>query len=369
MKPRLKSYARRVSRGSITLVRDAGFELALDDPDGSVGELLDLLDGARDVPSVGAELRRVRPELDDDDVAEGIAALDEAGLLEDEEAATALDELEQERYFSNLAFFGTYATLGHSRFAFQERLRAAHVLVLGVGGLGSTTLFNLAGMGVGRLTLLDADRVELKNFSRQFLYAESDLGLPKVQRAAERIRSFNSSLEVEAVEALVRGPEDVTALLDGVDLVVAAIDQPREVRYWVNDACVPAGVPFVSGGMRAGRGSYFAVEPGRSGCMECWNLHSERLAEGAVLQPPPTRTNRGIGPAATLLGGLVSMEALRLLTRFAPPVAAGRLWLVDFASGRVEPSYEWPRVDDCAVCGADAGSRAPSWRASVAAGR
>jgi len=63
------------------------------------------------------------------------------------------------------------------------------------------------------------------------------------------------------------------------------------------------------------------------------------------------------------------MEALRLLTRFAPPVAAGRLWLVDFASGRVEPSYEWPRVDDCAVCGADAGSRAPSWRASVAAGR
>jgi molybdopterin-synthase adenylyltransferase len=346
MRPRLKAYNRTVAPGAILLVPDSGVEITLGDPDGRVLALLELLDGTRTIEEIAAALDTPVP-----DVVEGVAALDEAGLLEDADATTELTPRQRERYFSNLAFFGAFAGLSRSRYSFQEALCNSHVLLLGVGGLGSTLLMNLAGLGVGRVTALDNDKVELKNFSRQFLYSEADIGQPKLPRALERARSFNSELELVPVERWVEGPEDVAPLLPGVDLVLSAIDQPVEVQTWVDEACVGAGVPYITGGMQIGRGQYFSVEPGVSGCRACWRRAAAREHGGLPPIDRPERVNRGIGPVASLLGSLIALEALRYLTRFAPPISAGKLWIVDFATGDSDVGYEWPRDPECSLCG------------------
>jgi molybdopterin/thiamine biosynthesis adenylyltransferase len=339
--PRLKPYARERVDGAIVLTREAGVELTLDDADGRVGALLDLLDGSRDTGQIAADLGSIT----EDDVAGAIHALDEAGLLENAGATCSMSPEEQARYLSNTSFFGTYASLETSRFAYQERLRRAHVVLLGAGGLGSTLLLSLAGLGVGRVTLVDFDRIELKNLTRQFLYTEAQIGDSKVLRAADRALALNSGMEIDAIEGRIECVADVAALLDGADLLLGAIDTPRDVFEWINEACVKARVPFVTGGMQVGRGLLYSVDPGRSGCLAC------ALQAGST-PPNPERTNRATAPAAMLLGALIAWEALRYLTAFAEPAARGRLWLVDFASGKTDVAFEWDRVPDCPVCGA-----------------
>ena len=371
VRPCLKrSYTRRVENGEITLTRETGVEVTLPDPDGQVLALLDLLDGRRTIDGVSRAMVGRWPGLTPGDVREGVAALDAAGLLEDAAAPTTLTAWQRERYSSNLAFFGTYADLTRSRDSFQAALRRSHVVLLGVGGLGSTLLLNLAGLGVGRVTLLDYDRVELKNLARQFLYSEAEVGQPKLGRAMARARAFNSEVRLTPVERRVTGPDDVAPLLPGADLVLSAIDQPPEVQEWVNDACVAAGVPFVTGGMQVGRGMYYSVLPGRSSCLACWRSAEVPTAAPDAPGTPagrPERVNRGLGPVASLMGALIALEAVRYLTGFAPPVSAGKLWLVDFATGRSDVGYAWPRLPGCPVCGPDARAGARGMRAGAAA--
>jgi molybdopterin-synthase adenylyltransferase len=338
-----------VGQGAITLRQDAGVDFAIEDPEGQVKALLDLLDGTRTIDEITSALAGRWPKLTSRDVGQGVGMLDEAGLLEDAAAETSLSHEQQERYFSNLSFFGTYSSLARCRYSFQEKLCRSHVALLGVGGLGSTLLYNLAGLGVGHITVLDFDTVELRNFARQFLYAEAEIGESKVERAAARARSFNSDLKVSVVERRIERPGDVSRLLENVDLVLAAVDQPADVRDWVNDACVPAGIPFITGSFHRGRGMYWSVDPGRSGCQACWRV-------GRLRDAPPAfehrkQVNRGIGPVASLLGSLVALEALRYLTRFSEPISSGKLWLVDFGSGRIELAQEWPKLPDCPICG------------------
>lgn len=354
VRPQFKGYAWRQLPGEIHISREVGIDLFIADPDGQVAALLGLLDGSRTVAQLARALAERWPELTQDDTAQGLAALDEAGLLEDAASASDLSAWQQERYFSNLAFFGTFASIGRSRYTYQAALRRAHVLLLGVGGLGSTLLYNLAGMGVGHVTALDFDRVEARNLARQFLYSEADVGQPKLQRAVARARAFNSEMRITPVERCVEGPQDIAELLPGVDLVISAIDKPANVQDWVNATCVEAGVPFITGGMQVGRGLYYSVQPGRSGCRECMAISARRANGGESLSwtALPQQLNRGIGPVATTVSALIGLETLRYLSGFAPPVSAGAYHLIDFSTSQISVAFTWDRQDDCPVCGA-----------------
>jgi molybdopterin/thiamine biosynthesis adenylyltransferase len=346
----LKDYAIARSPGRLELEQEPGVTTVLDDPDGHVAFLLSLADGTRTVPELAAKLHLRCPGLTADDVTAAMAQLDEAGLFEDATARpAALSAHQQERYAANLAFFATCATLERDRFTFQERLRAAHVVQLGAGGIGSALLPILCGLGVGRVTLVDCDSVTLDNLNRQFLYGESDIGRAKLERAALRARELNAELCLSTIQRQVRCPEDIASLLGDADLVLSAIDDPAEVAYWVNDACVAARIPFVTAATYVMRGVYYSVAPGASGCTGCWADRGDPATGQAATRRQ--RANRGTGAAVGLLGALVGLEAMRYLTGFAPPVAAGRQWLVDLASGATDIAWEWQRRQDCRVCG------------------
>lgn len=351
VKPKLKSFLRETGNGRVTLTRDPGVAFDLEDADGSTAALLDLLDGSRTVPEIAAALRRLWPDLTEDDVAEGVDGLNQAGLLEDAAATTGLTPAEQERYYNNLAFFGGYADLAASRYSYQERLRDARVTQLGVGGVGSTVLLQLAGLGVGQITVADFDVVERKNVSRQLLYTDADVGLPKLDRAVERAAALNPTVRFRPVTCRVSGAGQIAELITGSDLLVLTADSPASLVEWASRACVETGVPMVTGGVGISRASYFSVAPGQSGCVECLRL-LERERMGAHYQPRhPDGIHRGISPVGGLVASLIGLEALRYLTGFAPPVAAGRYWQVDLATGQTGVALEWARRPDCPVCG------------------
>jgi molybdopterin-synthase adenylyltransferase len=381
MIPVAKSFVWRRDADELLIVFDPRECLRIPDPSGQVEQLLMLLrDGSRTPAELAAALGEpaagelATGELATGELAAGepvteaevtaaIEVLDEHRLVESAETTPRFSPAERERYFSNLAFFETFASLTVTRTEYQQRLRDAHVLVLGTGGLNSNTIPHLCGLGVGALTLVDRDAVEPRNFARQYLYRWSQLGSVKVAAAAEWVREFDPTIKVTAHQMEIDGPDSIAMLLDQhrPDIVMDGVDRPDGIDLWVSDVCVGAGVPMVRGGMSVTTGGVWSVDPGRSACRRCLLLQrgteaTPSDAEGLLGQQildvyaTRTRTNRGIGPVAGLLGSLSAFEVLRYLTGFEPPAYAGITLEIDFARGCTTTSQAWQRHPDCPTC-------------------
>jgi molybdopterin/thiamine biosynthesis adenylyltransferase len=225
--------------------------------------------------------------------------------------------------------------------AAQLALRGASVLVIGAGALGSPVLAALAGAGVGRLGVVDDDDVELSNLHRQHLHFTPDVGVPKAQSAAAKLRFLNPDVVVEPYRVRADAAS-APGLVAGHDLVVDCTDS-FETRYAVNAACCAAGVPLVEGGVLGTSGLVMAIRPRETACYRC-----------AFPEPPPAGSAPScaqagvIGPAAGVIGSLMALEALKLLTGFRPPLldAFLQLDLGDPELLRVAVR----RRDDCADC-------------------
>lgn len=359
MTPVLKPLGWEPVESGVRIVLDPRESIELADEDGSVAALLTLLaEGRRDVDGLHAALNPTFPAVSRDDVLEAVQALDELHLLEDNDQTGDLSERERLRHFSNLAFLRTFSNLDASAETMVRQLRDSHVLVLGVGGLGSNVMQNLCGLGVGRLTLVDRDEVEPRNFARQFVYREQDIGRSKVERAADWVREFDPQIEVRTIRTSLTGPADISEVLASTrpDAVCAAVDDPIGIDEWVNFACVRAGVPYVRGGMTVTEGVLWSVHPGHSACYACVGTESDsstRKVNAALHRQGAARANRGVGPVATLLGSLVSFEILRFLTGFTTPRYAGATVAVDLAGDCSLDITAHSRRPDCSVCGSE----------------
>ena len=193
--------------------------------------------------------------------------------------------------------------------AAQLALREASVLVIGAGALGSPVAAYLAGAGVGRLGIVDSDDVEVSNLARQPLHFTPDVGVPKAQSAAAKLRFLNPDVVVEPYHARF-----TPAMLEGADLVVDCSDS-FDTRYEVNAACCAARVPLVEGGVVGLSGLVMAIRPGQSACYRC-----------AFPEPPPPGSAPScaeagvLGPAAGAIGSLQALEALKLLGGLEEPL-------------------------------------------------
>jgi molybdopterin/thiamine biosynthesis adenylyltransferase len=226
--------------------------------------------------------------------------------------------------------------------AAQLALREASVLVVGAGALGSPVATYLAGAGVGRLGIVDDDAVEVSNLHRQHLHFTPDVGAPKAESAAAKLRFLNPDVVVEPYR--VRLDETTAAgLVAGQDLVVDCSDS-FATRYAVNAACCAAGVPLVEGGVVGTSGLVMAIRPGESACYRC-----------AFGDPPPAGSAPScaqagvLGPAAGVVGSLQALEALKLLAGVGRPLLDAFLQ-VDLA----DPQFlrvAVRRRPDCPDCG------------------
>lgn len=221
----------------------------------------------------------------------------------------------------------------------QKKLASASVLALGAGGLGSALLFNLAGLGIGRLTVIDPDSVSLSDLNRQFLYTEGDIGKSKALAAKARLSAFNSQCKIEALETKLTA-DNAQALLCSCDIALLAVDN-MEARLTANRICCKKGIPLINGGVEGFLGSLAIVEPGKTPCLEC--LYGEK--------PPAFSGEKHLAaaPAVSAVASLMAQSALLMLLGQGNPLGEHILYmdLNTFSFERIAVS----RREDCAACG------------------
>ncbi|HXA38962.1 MAG TPA: molybdopterin-synthase adenylyltransferase MoeB [Phenylobacterium sp.] len=225
----------------------------------------------------------------------------------------------------------------------QQRLKAASVLIVGAGGLGSPAALYLAAAGVGTLILVDPDDVDRSNLQRQILYSEADIGLPKVEAAADRLAALNPHIFVAGGPDAF-GPDNADRLVEGVDLVLDGTDN-FAVRYEVNAACVRHGKPLVSGaiGRWTGQVGVFRGRP----CYRCLVPEIPPDAETCVAVGV-------VGALAGVVGSMMALEAIKLITGAGEPLD-GRLMIYDALSAETR-TVKVGADPDCPVCGGQTSS-------------
>ncbi len=225
----------------------------------------------------------------------------------------------------------------------QDKLLAARVLVIGLGGLGSPVALYLAAAGVGQLVLSDFDEVDLSNLQRQVIHGLADIGRPKVESARDSILALNPEVGVTVLKQRLDGD----ALLQQVaqaDVVVDCCDN-FATRFAINSACVELRTPLVSGAAirLEGQVSVFDSRDPASPCYRC-------LFPDGGDDVAQTCANSGvIAPLVGMIGTTQALEALKLLTGLGTPLV-GRLLLLD-AKHLQWRSLNLVRDPDCPVCG------------------
>ncbi len=224
----------------------------------------------------------------------------------------------------------------------QEKLAAAHVLIVGVGGLGSPAALYLAAAGVGRLTLCDDDNVDLSNLQRQVAHGTTDVGTNKAVSAAASLREINPHVHVETVENRLDAAA-LGALLEDVDLVLDCTDN-FHARYDINDTCWAAGVPVVSGAAIRWEGQVAVFDPRQpdAPCYRCLYAEGNDQALNCA-------ENGVIAPLVGIIGTCQVLEALKLLLDTGEALV-GRVNYFDGKYGEWR-SLKLQRRPDCPVCG------------------
>ena len=220
----------------------------------------------------------------------------------------------------------------------QARLSAASVLVVGCGGLGSTLLFDLCSVGVGRIGFCDGDVVSLSNLNRQFLHTPDDIGRSKAQSAYEKLHAFAPELALEP-HGFALSPETAAKLIPRYDVVLLAVDS-IESRLIANRACVSARVPLVDAGIHGMNGSLYTYRPGKTACLACY------YGEAPTAQPGPIPS---FAPVVSAISSLEAQSAVNLLLEFVNPTD-GRMLLYDGTTMTTEfvPIGKHPSCPICA---------------------
>jgi molybdopterin-synthase adenylyltransferase len=223
----------------------------------------------------------------------------------------------------------------------QEKLLAARVLIIGLGGLGSPVAMYLAAAGVGHLVLADFDSVDLSNLQRQIAHTTDRIGQLKVESAAQTIRALNPDVQITCVTQVL----DADALKDqiaGVDVVVDCCDN-FQTRFAVNAACVAARVPLVSGAAirLEGQVAVFDTRQPDCPCYRC--LYDEESEENTSCA-----ANGVLAPLVGIVGSMQALEAIKLIVGFGTSLA-GKLLVFDARHSQWR-ELKLPKDPHCPVC-------------------
>ena len=219
----------------------------------------------------------------------------------------------------------------------QQKLKAARVLIVGAGGLGSPAALYLAAAGVGTLGLIDHDQASLSNLQRQVLYATEDLGRRKVEAAERRLTALNPNIDVVPMPVAIDA-DNARSIVHRFDVVLDGTDD-FSVRYCVNDACVAEHKPLVSGAIGRWTGQVGVF--GRHPCYRC--LVPEI--------PPGAETCSAVGVVGALagvVGSMMALETIKLITGAGEPLA-GRLMIYDALSAETR-TVKVGADPECPVC-------------------
>ncbi|MGE0187868.1 MAG: molybdopterin-synthase adenylyltransferase MoeB [Steroidobacteraceae bacterium] len=250
-----------------------------------------------------------------------------------------------------LARYSRHLSLGEFGHTGQEKLKAARVLVVGAGGLGSPALLYLAAAGIGTIGIVDFDRVDISNLQRQVLFNTSQVGHFKAEAASVNLQALNPLLNIVTHTQALR-VDNVMEIVRDYDVVLDGTDR-FTTRYLVNDACVLLKKSLVSAAIHRFEGQAFTYVPQRGPCYRC--LFPQPPANGAV----PNCAETGVlGVLPGVMGTLQATEVIKLITGIGEPLL-GRLLTYDAIDMRFA-EFNFTAREDCAVCGMQPSISAPN---------
>jgi len=225
----------------------------------------------------------------------------------------------------------------------QEKLKAARVLIVGLGGLGCAAAPYLVAAGVGHLTLVDFDTVSLSNLQRQILHRDARIGMTKVESARLELSAINPHAQIETVDAQL-DDDQMAAQITACDLVLDCTDNVA-TRNLLNRLCHAQRKPLVSGAAirMEGQLSVFTYQPGEP----CYRCLSQLFGDNAL-----TCVEAGVmAPLVGTIGTLQAMEAIKLLTQYGQPLT-GKLLMFDAMTMQFR-EMKLPKDPQCDVCGGE----------------
>jgi len=215
----------------------------------------------------------------------------------------------------------------------QRKLKDSRVVIVGMGGLGCASATYLTAAGVGHITVVDFDTVELSDLNRQILYWEEDVGEKKVIAAQRKLSKLNPLIQITPVSTKIT-EENALSLIDKAQVVVDGLDNSA-TRLIVNSACVKQKMAYIYGGVSRLRGMITTIIPGKTPCLAC--LSPEGVGGLGVL---------GVTPA--IIANLQALEAIKLLIGHSPSLA-GKLLLFNGDDMKFQ-LLEIKRNESCPVC-------------------
>ncbi len=226
----------------------------------------------------------------------------------------------------------------------QQKLLASKVLIIGAGGLGAPAALYLAAAGVGTLGIVDADVVDLTNLQRQVIHHTSDVGIDKVESAANKIRALNPDVTVNCYKQWAKA-DNILAMIRDYDFVIDGTDN-FPAKFLVNDACYFEKIPFSHAGILRFDGQLMTILPGESACYRC-----------VFPAPPPSNvvpscSQAGVlGVLAGVVGSLQATEAIKFLLGLGD-LLSNRLLTYNALTMEFR-SITLKRKPTCPICGAD----------------
>jgi adenylyltransferase/sulfurtransferase len=238
-----------------------------------------------------------------------------------------LTENELKRYERQIRIFGADG---------QERLKNAKVFVAGAGGLGSAISIYLAAAGIGRIRIVDHEKIELSNLNRQILHCDEDVGREKAASAEEKLKKINPDVSLEAISETIE-ENNVLELVDDFDLIVDAMDN-FHTRYLLNRTAIVKNIPFFHGAINGLYGQATTIIPGKTACLRC-----------IFPEPPPSMTFPVVGATCGVIGCIQVTEIVKYIVKMGSSLE-NRLLLWDGLNAKID-EIEVERNPSCEDCG------------------
>lgn len=244
---------------------------------------------------------------------------------------------EIERYSRQLLLHGGFGVEG------QRKLLKSSVLIVGAGGIGSTVILYLAAAGIGNISVVDFDDVDVSNLHRQVIHKTNDVGLNKAESARRAVHSLNPSVSFTVIDKPLT-VDNALDLISSSDCVVDATDNPQ-TRYIINDACVLSRTPLVSGSAMGIEGQLTVYNYKGGPCYRCL-YPTPNLKEGSK----SCSDNGVLGPVPGLIGILQAVETIKIITD-TEQILSDRLLMYDSLQCSFMRIKKPPKQQQCPVCG------------------
>lgn len=321
--------------------------------------LLELLKGECRVEDIQQRLQVEFPRLSPSKIVAMLNQLDRAGLLEEADVQPPANWTPEyvERYSRHLAVFAGYERPGLDRFDQQQRFRDAHVVILGMGGIGSWVALLLTQLGIGHLTLVDDDPVNISNLTRQALYTEQDVGRNKALAASVALHAINSETKLTTITHAINTKEEMMLVSQGATLVILTfgpflLQEPTQLQH----ACLHQNVPCVAlSGLHLGP----LVIPGKTACFDCVRtvfanqlpgLIPEGINEDRQAVLLARRYHAIFAPLIASCIGLGVTELTKFIAGFAPSALENGLLYLNPTELSIT-RLATPRNPTCPTCG------------------